>query len=127
MSIALDSFCFAVPFTMLFAAVLSVADSVGGCGCPISARTVITDVSFWNFSNNPPNYDSMADAIIFFIMLYYTLTGTFYGGIDCNGVLHFGPRKIIHLLCFVPMVLICSMYRIICGESFHFSVFCYCV
>ena len=62
----------------------------------------------------------MDDAIKFIIMLNSTCTGTFYGGIICIGVLDFGPRKKTHLLCFVPLVLICSMYPNICGEALRF-------
>ena len=51
------------------------------------------DVAFWQFSNNPPNPASVADAMTFLIMLHSTCTGTFYGGIYCIGVLDFGPRK----------------------------------
>ena len=39
-------FCFDVPFTMLFSAVLSVATGVGGYEWPISARSVFMDVAF---------------------------------------------------------------------------------
>ena len=49
MSIARDIFCFAVPLTMLFAAVLSIATGVGGCGWPIYARYVLIEVAFWHF------------------------------------------------------------------------------
>ena len=75
MFIARYLFCFSVPLTMLFAAVLSVATGVGGCGWPISARAVLMDVAFCNFSNNPPNYASMDDAIKFLIILNSTCTG----------------------------------------------------
>ena len=118
MSIDLDVF-FAVILKILFAAVLSVATGVGGCEWPIYSGTVLMDVAFWQFSNNPPNSDSMADAMTFLIMLHYTCTGPFYGGIYCIGVLDFGPRKTIHLLCFVPLCLICGMHPNICGESFY--------
>ena len=93
MSIALDIFCFSVPLTMMFAAVFSIATGVGGCGCPISARAILMDVTLWNFSNNPPNYDSVADYTPFIIMLHSTCTGMFSGGIACIGGLDFGPRK----------------------------------
>ena len=93
MSIALDIFCFSVPLIMLFAAVLSVVTCVGGCGWYIYARDLLMDVSLWNFSNNPPNYASVADTIPFLIILHSTCTGTFYGDIDFIGVLDFGPRK----------------------------------
>ena len=120
MSIALDLFCFAVSFTMLFAAVLSVVTSVGGCEWPISARAVHMDVAFWQFSNNPPNSASVADAMTFLMMLHSTCTGLFPGGIALIGVLHFGSRKNIHLLSFVPLVLRCKMHPDIYGESFRF-------
>ena len=47
MSIALGLFCLAVPFTMIFYSVLSVAAGVGGCGWPISAREVCMYVAYW--------------------------------------------------------------------------------
>ena len=50
-------------------------------------------VTFWRFSNNPPNYAPVADAITFLIMLHSTWTGPFWGGINFIGVLYFGSRK----------------------------------
>ena len=108
-------FFHASQLTMLFAAVLSVATGVGGCWWPISARYILLDVDFWQFSNNPPNSASLADAITFFIALYSTFIGPFSGGIACIVVLDFGPRKNIHLLCFVPLVLVCIMHHNISG------------
>ena len=70
MSVALDFFC--IPLTVMFAALLSVATSVVGCWWPIYARAVLVDVAFWQFSNNPPNSASSADAITLFIMIHYT-------------------------------------------------------
>ena len=93
MSMAQDIFCFSVPLMMLFASVLYVATDVGGCWSPISARAVRMDVNFWKFSDNPPNSASVDDAITLLIILQYTCTGPFSGGIDCIGVLDFGPRK----------------------------------
>ena len=78
------------------------------------------DVAFWQFSTNPPNYASVIDAMKSLIMLHSTCTGTFSRGIACIGVLDFGPGGNIHLLCFVPLVLICRMHPNICGESFQF-------
>ena len=72
---------FSVPLTMPFYAVLSIATGVGGCGWPISSRAVCMNVSFWKFSNNPPNYVSVADAMTFLIMLYSTCTGLFTGAL----------------------------------------------
>ena len=77
---------------MLFPGVLSVATVVGGCWWPISARSVLMDVDFRQFSNNPPNYASVSDDMIFIIMVYSTCTGPFSGGVDCIVVLDFGPR-----------------------------------
>ena len=51
------------------------------------------DVTFWQFSNNPPNYASMDDAMTFLMMLHYTCTGPLSGGIHFIGVLNFGLRK----------------------------------
>ena len=47
MSVTLDLFCFPIPFTMLFAAVLFVATGVGGCEWTISDREVFMDFTFW--------------------------------------------------------------------------------
>ena len=122
MSIALDLFCFAFPLTMMFIYVLSIATSVGGCWWPISARAILMDVAFWKFSNNPPDYAYVVDAITFLIMLHYTCTGPISGGISCIGVLYFGPRKNILPLCFMPPVLICRIHPSKCEESF--CLFC---
>ena len=46
MYIARDIFYFAIPLTMMFAAVLSVATGVGGCMWPISAKAVLVEVDF---------------------------------------------------------------------------------
>ena len=78
------------------------------------------DIDFWKFSNNPPNSDSVADAIKFLIMLIFKCTGPFSRGISCIGVFYFGPRKNILRLCFVPLVLICRMHPSKCGESFQY-------
>ena len=121
MYIALDLF-FAVPSMMLYATILSVDSGDVGYLWPISARDVIMDVALWQFWNSPPNSASVADAIIFIIMMHSTCTVTFSGGIVCISVLDFGPRKNIHLLCFVPLVMICSMHPNIGGESFQ--LFC---
>ena len=56
MTITLDLFCFTVPFTMLVSAVFSIVTAVGGCGRPIYARAILTDVAFLQFSKNPLNY-----------------------------------------------------------------------
>ena len=93
MSIPQDLFYFAVPLTILFAAVLSVATGVGGCYFPIFAKSVRMKVAFWKFSNRPPNYASVADAITFLVMLHSTCTGPLSVGISCIGVLDFVPRK----------------------------------
>ena len=50
-------------------------------------------VTFWQFSNNPSNYASVADSITLLIMIHSTCTGPFLGGIDCISVLDFGSRK----------------------------------
>ena len=54
---------------MLFADVLIIATGVGGWECTISARYVCMGAAFWQFSNNPPNYDTVDDVITFLIML----------------------------------------------------------
>ena len=87
MYIALDIFCFSVPFMIPFAAVLSVATGVGGCGWPISARAVRMSVAFCKFSESPPNSASVAYCMTFLRILHYTCTGPFLGGIDVIGVL----------------------------------------
>ena len=93
MPIALDLFCFAIPLTMFFDAVLYFATGVGGCWWNISYMAVLTGVAFWKFSNNTPYSTSADDAMELIIMLHYTCTGPFYGGIYCIGVLDFGRRK----------------------------------
>ena len=108
-------FCFSVPLTIMFVAVLSVATGVGDRWWPIYARAVLVDVALWKFSNNPTNSDSVADAMKFLIMLHYTCTGPFSGGIYCIGMLDFPPVKNIHRLCFVPLVMIFRMHPNICG------------
>ena len=80
--------------TMLFAAVLSVATGVGGCWWPISSRAVLMDVAFWQFSNNPPNSDYVADAVTFLIVLHSTCTGSFSECIYCIVVLVLFLQKI---------------------------------
>ena len=87
-------FCFSIPLTMVFVAVLFVATGVGGCWWPIYAKVVLMDVHFWKFSNRPPNSASVDNSITLFIILHYTWTGSFSGGISCIGVLDFGTRKI---------------------------------
>ena len=96
-----SGYFFAVPFTILFTAVLSFAAGVGSFWWLIYARSVLMDVAFWQFSNNPLNSDSVAEAMIFLIILRSTCTGPFFGVIYCIGVLDFGPRKKY------PPVLIC--------------------
>ena len=105
---------------MLFAGVLSVATGVVGCEWPISVRSFCMDVTFCNFLNNPPNSASMADAMISLVILYFTCTGPFYGGIAVIGVLDFLLREKIHLLCFVPLIQRCRMHLNIYGESLRF-------
>ena len=46
MSIAQDLFFFAVPLTMIFAALLSVVTGLSGCWWPISARAILVEVDF---------------------------------------------------------------------------------
>ena len=82
MPIARDIFCFAVPLTMLFTTVFSVATGVGDCLWPMPARAVLMEVNLWKFSKKPPNSASVADAIIFLIMLHSTCTVPFSGGIS---------------------------------------------
>ena len=77
---------FAVPLKILFAAVLSAATGVSGCWWLISAWVIFMDVAFWQFSNNPPNYSSVVDAITFLIILHSTCTGLFTGEVVCISV-----------------------------------------
>ena len=79
---------------MLFDAVLSIANGVGGCWWPIHVRAVLVAVYFWKFSNNPPNSASVADATTFLIMLHSAGNGPFSRGIDCISVLVFLLGKI---------------------------------
>ena len=93
MSIARDLYCFDVPLTMLFVAILSVVAGDSGCWCPIFAKAVRVEVAFCWFSNKSPSSDSMNDAITFLMMLHSTCIGPFSGGISYIGVLGFVPRK----------------------------------
>ena len=113
-------FCYAVPFTMRFYSLLSVAIGFGGYEWPIYAREVCMDVTFWKISNNLPNSASVADAMIFLMILHSTCTGLSSGIVAVIGVLDFGPRKNIHLLCCMPLVLRCMMHLNIYEGSFHF-------
>ena len=87
---------------MIFDAVLYIATGVGGCWWPIYDRDVLMDVTFWKFSNNPPNSVSMAYAITSIIILHSKCSRQFGGGIDCIGVFDFGPRKKY------PLALLCA-------------------
>ena len=66
---------------VLFTAILFVATGFGGCEWPISVRAVCMDVAFWEFSDNPRNAASVADAMTFLIILYSTFIGPFNGGV----------------------------------------------
>ena len=55
--------------------------------------SVCMDVTLLKFSNHHPNSDSVADATKFFMILHFTCTGTFDGGIACSAVLGFGPKR----------------------------------
>ena len=77
MYMAQNIFCFAVPLTILFVTVLSIATDIVGCWWPISARAVLMDVAFRKFSNNPPDYASVTDVIKFIIIMHSTCTGPF--------------------------------------------------
>ena len=72
MYIDLDIFCFSITLTMLLASVLYIATGVGGCEWHVSARAVLTDVNFWQFSNSTPNYSFMTDAMTLLMMLNTT-------------------------------------------------------
>ena len=78
---------------ILFAALLYVVTVVGGFGSPICARSILMDVSSWQFSNNPPNSASVANAMKCIIILNSTCTGTFTGVIACIFVLEFVHSK----------------------------------
>ena len=120
MSCQFLEFFFAIPLTILFAAIFSVATGVGGSWWTIFARSIIMAIAFLKFSDDPPNSVSVDDTITFLIMMYSTCSGPFLRGHDCIVVLDFGPRKNIDQLCFVPLVLKCRMHQNKYGESFHF-------
>ena len=92
MSIALDIFCFDVPFRMILPTVLSISTGVGSCEWTIYDRAVRMDVAFWQFSNNLTNSASVADAMTFLIIMHYICTGPFFRGSACIGVFYFDPR-----------------------------------
>ena len=66
---------------MLFSAVFTVSTTAGGFGRPISDSTVLMDVTFWQFTDNPPNYASVSDAMKFIIMLHSTCNVPFSGSL----------------------------------------------
>ena len=63
------------------------------CWWPIFDRNVFMNITFWKFSNNPPIYSSVSDAMKFIILLHSTCTGPFSGDIYFIGVLSFFHRK----------------------------------
>ena len=86
----MDLFYFDVPFKNLLATGLSVATGVGGCRYPISDRAVLIEVDFWKFSNYPPNYASVEEAMTFCMMQHSIFMGPLYCGTSEIGVLLFG-------------------------------------
>ena len=87
---------FTVPFTMLFSTVFYVATGVSDCGCPIYDKAVCMYIAFWNFSDSSPNSDSVADSMMFIMILHSKFTGPFSGLTSVIGVLFLvlRPRKI---------------------------------
>ena len=75
MSIALDLFCFVIPYRTIFAIVLYVATGASGCQWPIYARPVCMYIALWQFSNNHPNSTSVDYAMSFLMILHATFTG----------------------------------------------------
>ena len=73
MSISLVILCLIFSFTLIFVAVLYVDTGVGGFGWIISARVIRMGVVFWKFSNNPPNYASVADSMEFIMIPMLTV------------------------------------------------------
>ena len=78
---------------MMFDTVLFVATGFHGCWWPISDRAVLMDIFSCKFSNNPPNYASVADTMTLMIIPHSKCTVPFSGGIACIRVFSFGPRK----------------------------------
>ena len=71
----------------------SISTGAGGCAFPISARAFLVDVALCLFSDNPPNYASVSDAMTFLMVLHSTCTGFIYGFIAVIGLLDFVPKK----------------------------------
>ena len=99
---------------MLFAAILSVSAGVGGCRCPISVKAVRMEIAFWQFSNKPPNYASVDDAITFLVILHSTCTGPFSGVSPVLVCWILVLVKHFLWICFVPLVLIRESFRLFC-------------
>ena len=78
------------------------------------------DVAFWKFSNNPPNHDSVTDAMAFLMIMHSTCTGPFSVGISVIGVLDFVLRKNIHLIYCVLLVTRCRICMNIYRGSLRF-------
>ena len=58
----MDNLCFDLQFAMLVATELYVGTGVGGCGWTIYAREVHIEFAFWQFLNNPPYSNSVAES-----------------------------------------------------------------
>ena len=70
MSMALDRFCFRVLVANALAVLLSTCILVGGYGCPISMRVVLSGTATCEFINDSPIFASAADAMTFVMILH---------------------------------------------------------
>ena len=73
---------------MMFDTVFFVATGFHGCWWPISDRAVLMDIFSCKFSNNPPNYASVADTMTLLIIPHSTCTIPFSGGNEQYSVKH---------------------------------------
>ena len=96
MSMALDWRCFIESLQNPTAVTLSTCIGVGGWGCPISSRAIITGTASFASRNIVPTSDSMAELMTVLIIFARVYTIPFLVGCVCGGypgVLGFGPRK----------------------------------
>ncbi len=84
MSIDLDLLCLMVLLVIPAAVELSVLMGVGGCGCPISSKIVLSIITSCPFTNNAPISASAADAMTCFIIELTACNGPFKGGVEAG-------------------------------------------
>ena len=98
MSIDLDLHFLILSFTNPSLVELSVTTGVGGCGCPIYRRAIISADLSWQLTNNAPISASMSLASKIFIAVHSTWIGFLRGGGHMGGLLvsRWGSKVVSH-------------------------------